>query len=440
VFIPTVRNAYTDVVVGGFWRTGLQVVNLSRDATLRIQIRYVDSAGNTAATQVTPTLGPGESQTYFGASMSAPEGFNGSAIITANGAIGVVANQLTQDTGLTGSFNGVTATGRRVFVPIALRGANATDLNTSLFIQNAGDTQANAVSVRFYRRDQIDPAVTIPLNDPIPPGATRELNQALQQAELDQGFEGSAVVESDQPVAIVVNQSNGRTLMSSTGQPDGFNRLFGPLVMNNNNGFNSTVIVQNTGNAVTSVTVSTFRAGSGERVSQETRTIAPGAATNWTTAQLARTGERFIGSVTVDVASGGSAIGLVNQLNVATNQGSAYALFAGGSATIVAPLVQTANNGFNTGFQVQNVGSRTVDVTVVVTETSGRRIDVPNQVRSIAPGESETWFPITELGTRVIGSATAFAIEGSQLVGVVNQLNQEAGAVDFFSTYETLPR
>ncbi|MBI3966042.1 MAG: hypothetical protein HY329_10445, partial [Chloroflexi bacterium] len=145
------------------------------------------------------------------------------------------------------------------------------------------------------------------------------------------------------------------------------------------------------------------------------------------------------GSAIVEAGAGSGIIGIVNQVNQDTNQASAYSLFATGAAAVVAPLVQTANSGWNSGYQVQNVGTSDATVTMVVTDTAGNVIgSVPNPTRSIPPGKSETWFPITALGTRVVGSALATGSAGAKLVGVVNQLNQESGVVDFFTTYEAI--
>ncbi|MBI3968650.1 MAG: hypothetical protein HY329_23695 [Chloroflexi bacterium] len=148
--------------------------------------------------------------------------------------------------------------------------------------------------------------------------------------------------------------------------------------MSNNGGFSSAVPVQNAGSTATTATTAVVSTAAGAVVTRETRTLGPGAATQWTLRRLLGNDERFVGSATVTV------------MDADTNRNA--------------------------------IGS------------------VSNPTRTVAPGKSETWFPITALGIRAVGSAVAIGSEGARLVGVVNQLNQESGPVDYFTTYEALSR
>ncbi|MBI3968177.1 MAG: hypothetical protein HY329_21275 [Chloroflexi bacterium] len=434
-YVPTVRNGVVDPTFGGTWRTGLQVFNLDKNRTTNVNVRFVRPDGSQAGAAPPVAIASGKSRTFFGDSIGAAEGFNGSAVITADSAVGVIVNQLAQDTGLSGSFNWIAATGTKVFAPIALRSAGGT--STSLHIQNAGTAATSSLEARFFALDQPAPTATVRLSS-LAPGAAVELGQA-SLPDLPSGFQGSAVVESDQPLALVVNQSNGKSLLSSAGQVTGASTLYGPLVLNNNGGFSSSIQVQNAGSGSASVTVKVFDSATGALAGQQSRTLPPGAAANWPLGTLLGREDRFVGSAIVEAGAGSGIIGIVNQVNQDTNQASAYSLFASGAAAVVAPLVQTSNSGWNSGFQVQNVGTSEATVTMMVTDTAGNVIgSVPSPTRTIQPGKSETWFPITALGTRVVGSALATGSAGARLVGVVNQLNQESGAVDFFTTYEAI--
>ncbi|MBI3964057.1 MAG: hypothetical protein HY329_00355, partial [Chloroflexi bacterium] len=327
VYVPTVRNVVPDAVFGGTWRTGLQVLNLSGSKAASVQIRYVRPDGTQAAVVSPVTIAAGKSQTFFGGTIGVDEGFNGAAVVSADGPIAVIANELSQDTGLSASFNGVAQTGRRVSVPIALRGRSG--FNTALYVQNAGTAAATRVEVKYFKLDASSPTASQVITTPLAPGASLELSQAAL-TELGDDFQGSAIVEADQPLAVVVNQSNGRSLLAGTGQAQGAASLSGPLVMNNNGGFGSLLQVQNAGTASTQVTVRVFSSATGAKVGEQTRTLAAGAATAWPiAAPLLPNDERFVGSVTVE-AAGGQLIGVVNQANPGSNQASAYSLFAGG--------------------------------------------------------------------------------------------------------------
>ncbi|MBI3967678.1 MAG: hypothetical protein HY329_18730 [Chloroflexi bacterium] len=438
MYVPVANNAAPDPAFGGVWRTGLQVFNLDASGPANVQIRYVNRDGSVAAVTPTVTVAAGRSQTFFGATSGVPEGFTGSAVVTADRAVTVVVNQLAQEAGMAGSFDAVSSPGPRVSAPVVLRDAN--DVNTVLHVQNAGAATLSQVTVRIYRVDEVAPGATRVIAAPLAPGAAFALPLA-GITELGAGFLGSAVIEATQPLAVVANHSNGQFLQASAGQIAGAARLFGPLVMSNNAGFGSAVQIQNVGTTTTAVTMRVVSSLTGVVYPAQTRTLVPGAATNLRTALLVGSDERFVGSVVVEASGGGQIVGVVHQANGATNQASAYTLFTSGAATITAPLVQTSNSGWSSGFQIQNVGAQAATVTVVVVDAAGHLVGtVTNPTRTLAPGASETWFPITELGTPLVGSATAISPPGSQLVGVVNQLNAEAGPVDFFTTYEALGR
>ncbi|MBI3966505.1 MAG: hypothetical protein HY329_12805, partial [Chloroflexi bacterium] len=290
--------------------------------------------------------------------------------------------------------------------------------------------------------DEAQPVHTREYKARLAPGAAWELPQG-GIPELATNFEGSAVVSADQPVAVVVNHSNRRSLLATVGQTTGAATLNAPLVMTNNGGFSSVVHVENVGETVTNVTITVVDSTTGAVVGTETRTLTPATTTKWGPLPgTERAGNApFVGSATITASTGGLLVGAVEQYNPGTNQSSEYTLFAGGSADVVAPLVQTGNSGWSSGFQVMNVGTTPATVTVRVTSTEGLAVEsVPNPTRTIAPGRSETWFPITAPDVRVVGSAVAEGSAGSQLVGVVNQLNTTATTADLFMTYEALNR
>ncbi|MBI3969034.1 MAG: hypothetical protein HY329_25625, partial [Chloroflexi bacterium] len=434
IYVPIVRNSFADPNLGGTWATGLQVFNLDRSRAVNVNVRLLNRSGAQAGIVGLGAIPGNQSRTLFGTSLSVPDDFTGSAVISGDGPIVVIANQLVQDLGLSASYNGVGAPATKVHVPLVLREVEG--MSTALYVQNTGSTNANQITITVQPLAGGSPVV-MTFSGPHAPGTTLEATkQSL--AQLGNDFQGSAVIESDQPLAVAVNHSNGRSLTASTGQSVGAGTLYGPLVLNNNGGFGSTVAVQNVGSSSTQVTISVRNSLTGTTLPAVQRTLAPGAAANVPMNEIVGT-DRLVGSVTVSAGSGGSIIGLVTQSNPTSNQATAYTLFSAGSATVFAPLVQTANSGWNTGFQVQNVGSGEVTVTVTVKDGAGNNVDlVSRPTRTIAPGASETWFPVTDPFQRVIGSATATGSTGAQLVGIVNQINVEFGAVDFFTTYEAI--
>ncbi|MBI3964058.1 MAG: CAP domain-containing protein [Chloroflexi bacterium] len=446
VWVPNVKNNAPDHTFGGTWRTGLQVLNLTKDRPANVRLRFLSSDGAEVAASAVQVLAAAKAQTFFGAGLGAPEGFGGSVIVDSNTPVAVIANGLSER-GAT-SFAGVPLTQSRTDyeagypygVPIALRNANG--VSSALVLQNASPYLARLVYLRFIRLGETSGPEHI-LPAPLPPGATYELPLAAVPS-LDDGWQGSVAIRADQRLAIVVNQSNGqsnrRSYLAANGWPIqiGASRLYGPLVMNNNGGFSSSIHVQNGTFEAVSVTLKLYSSATGAKVAEQTRRLTTASATAWTVAELLGNDDPFVGSVTVEAGTNEVILGVVNQMNAGANQASAYSMFTRGTATVVAPLVQTANGGWSSGFQVQNVGATAAAVTVAATDTSGNAVTVPNDTRTIPPGKSETWFPLTRAGVPFVGSAVATSPAGSQLVGIVNQLNVDASAVDFFTTYEAL--
>ncbi|MBI3964253.1 MAG: S8 family serine peptidase [Chloroflexi bacterium] len=431
-FVPIVRQDFNDANLGGVWVTGLQVANLDTAQTANVTLQLVESGGRVVTEQST-TIGPTKSTTFFGPSLGAPAGFNGAAVVYSDRPIGLIANQLTSNPGAADSFNGVAAPATTVHVPRLRRNAAAAGATaptrSSLYVQNAGTAPATNVRVSFYRLSET-PVTTATLPT-IPPGASAELSlQSL--SGLPDGFSGTAIVTADQPVAVAVNFVDGRTLVSFTSGAPG-DTLNAPLVMYRNSGFSTETFIQNAGTRAAMVDAFGVDSRTGQRIQWDRLTLMPG------TGRILVIGgdETFVGSVTV-TSSGAPLVGVAMQANQERGQASGYTLFTKGSERVVAPLVQTSNSGWQTGFQVQNIGTTTANVRVAVTDASGSSVSsVPNPSRSLAAGKSETWFPISAIGVRVVGASEVTGPPGSQLIGVVNQLNQTVSG-DQFTTYSAL--
>ncbi|MBI3965358.1 MAG: hypothetical protein HY329_06955, partial [Chloroflexi bacterium] len=432
-FVPLMRQDYDDAVLGGRWTSGVQVANLDTSQTARITLRLVDASGRVASER-TADLQPTKSTTFFGSTLGAPASFNGSAVIYADRTIAVITNQLVSSPGAADSFNGVSAPATTVHVPQVRRSFTASGAssptNTSLYVQNAGSVATSQVRVSFFLTAETPIATaTLPA---IPPGASAEL--ALKNvAGLPDSFSGTAVVMADQPVAVAVNLADGRAVASYSNASPG-SALFAPLVMLRNGDFTSEVYVQNTGTAPTVVSATGIDSRTGQKVTWDPLTLLPG-----TGRTLGVPGDgSFLGAATI-TSSGAPLVGFALQSNTQLGQASGYTLFTRSGARVIAPLVQTSNSGWQTGFQVQNVGSSSASVTVRVTDAAGNEVQsVPNPTRTLVAGGSETWFPISAVGTRIVGAAEAVGSSGSQLIGVVNQLNQDVSG-DQLTTYSAAP-
>lgn len=294
---------------------------------------------------------------------------------------------------------------------------------TGFQVQNLGTTAAN-VTIDLYNRDgtsggaQIaDSILTSKTYFPIPNAAA--------------GFQGSAVVSADQPVAAILNILGTATDKSYyseavTGVSQGSTTVSLPLILRGNSGFNTWFAVQNAGTTAASVTV-TFKAGlAGSNYTAPAVIIEPGASYVFDQrddANASNLGAKFIGSATVTSAQPLAVV--VNQIGTGASKTQlSYSGFASGSPSVVLPLVQQSNGGFFSGISIQNV-SATTTATVTLTygaNTVGTGAAPANQTATLVPGASTSY--IVGDPTRYVGSAVVTTgAADQQVVVVVNQLS-----------------
>lgn len=247
------------------------------------------------------------------------------------------------------------------------------------------------------------------------------------------GFQGSAIVSADQPVAAILNILGNSGVQgapyyseAATGITQGATEVGLPLIQRANSGFSTWFAVQNAGTSPASVTVAFTAGGVGTNFTTPAVTIAPGASAIFDQATQAQLGARFVGSATVTSSQPLAVV--VNQVGTGNlKQLLTYSGFSGGSSSIALPLVQQANGGFSTGISIQNSG----DVAASVTVTYGPNLvaggaALAADTATIQPGASAVFL---KSGTaRYVGSATVTTGASNQeVVVVVNQSSANSG-------------
>jgi len=402
------------------WTAGFQVQNLGT-ATANITITYYDQDGLVAATQV-DTIAPGTSKTYYGATMNVPDPFNGSVVITSDQLVVAIANQLTTDPTMAGSYTGVSAGATEVNLPLVMRENNL--WNTAISVQNAGTADAN-VTLNFYSGATVVDTIT----DTIKLGAAHRYYQSTQ-TNLGAPFVGSAVVTSDEPVVAEVNETNGSILMSYTGFVGaGSTTVNIPLVMSQNNNWWTGVQVQNLGTVPTDITI-TFQPDP----AYTTWTPTPETATNVATgasANLLQKGgqwtQLFVGSAVVTNSANQPMVAIVNELNQVTGQGMSYSGFDPAIATdeISLPLVMSQNNRWWTGVQVQNLGTVPTDITITFQPDPAYTTwtPTPETATNVATGASANLLQTGGQWTQLfVGSAVVTNSAGQPIAAIVNEI------------------
>ncbi|MBI3967948.1 MAG: hypothetical protein HY329_20105 [Chloroflexi bacterium] len=424
----TTANAATLGQSQASWSSGFQVQNLESQVA-NVKVIYFNREGVRVKEQTTQ-IQPFSSFTFFGATMEVDEGFFGSVVIESDRQIAAITNELASNPTLLDSYAGSTNPSNVINLPLVMR--NNGGYSTELFIQNAGQADATDLKIEFFRPGQATPVLTKTKTDgPLKPGASWNVNQATETG-LGDRFVGSAKITAGQTLAAVVNQSNGTVLLSYNGVASGGPSVFAPLVQAQNSGWETGMQVQNIGSSAQTVRL-TVRDGGGNSVRTEEATIPANGSQTWFPIF---TGGRLVGSATIEATggTGGNLVGIVNQVNLNTGQGTTYTGFNAGTNQVFVPLLMTNNSGFYTGLQAQNVGTAAANVTLIVSNSSGQ--EVGRESIQLAAGSSKTWFPVPGTSDGFVGSARITSdTAGAKVVAIVNTITSPQKDGDTSSSY-----
>jgi hypothetical protein len=330
-----------------------------------------------------------------------------------------------------------------VLLPGAVLAADVTTYTSGFQVQNLSGSEAN-VSITFYSRS--DGSVAATQNATIPANGSSTF---FPLSAVSSGFDGSAVIASDQPVAAIVNVLGNGTehAASYDGFSAGATTVSVPLIQKNNYGINSFFNVQNTSTSTdANVTVSypgtactenaVIKPGASYKFDQATNTClpdGPGAASI--------SSDQPVVATVMQVQSNGT----VKAALLAYN-GFATA----GSTSPVMPLVSSGWYGSITGIQIQNTGGSATDVTVSYTPSAGFPGVACNETKTVPAGQSVTFglstgnlLPAACRSSQAgyvafVGSAKVTANSASQnLVAIVNQINSGNAQAAAYSAFDS---
>jgi len=292
-------------------------------------------------------------------------------------------------------------------------------------VQNLSSTAEASIRIYYYNQDGTQPAGT-PVDDTIPAMSSK----TYYPIHAADGFNGSVVVESTEPVVAIANTlgNNPQYMASTESFSGGAQEVNLPLIMRANAGYYTWFSVQNAGSTNATVSVEYVPGSSGSAYTAPDVVILPGASATFDQRDLAALGAKFVGSaiITSDVP----VVATVMQVGETYMNMMGYNGFTEGSTTVSMPLIMSNNNGFYTGYQVQNVGNASTTVTIDYGANLGGTFNPANDTATLAPGESMTFLQNTgQFATETyIGSATITST-GQPVVAIVNQVLMGAVAL-----------
>ncbi|OGO64255.1 MAG: hypothetical protein A2Z45_07005 [Chloroflexi bacterium RBG_19FT_COMBO_55_16] len=337
-------------------------------------------------------------------------------------------------------------------VPGASAGAPAGNWVSGIACQNLSTTDQATITLYFYQEGSSSTAFP-PYTDPnpIPPGGSRNYYTPSSPPGVPEGFLGSVVVASDQPLACNVNTQTTGTgtssdpyrMATSAGFADTQTAptMYAPQVMKNLAGtWSSYIAVQNTSNADVPVTVS-YKDRNGNALSaNETATIK--AQSNKVFYQTDNTNlvNGYVGAATIAADDGVSGLAVTvnfynSGLSSDTAQFQSYNGFGGGANKLFVPRIVRNYYGYNGGLSIQNVGGSNATVTITF-NFAGNSYTYNSP--SIAPGAALALYApnIAELNpvdglnvTQRFGSAVIQASSGDSIVAIVNEDNRGGAGI-----------
>jgi hypothetical protein len=305
--------------------------------------------------------------------------------------------------------------------------ALAADAYSSIQVLNLG-TAAAEINISYY--DQNGALVTLPggLSNPVPDTVAVGESNTYFPVHTADGFNGSVVIESTEPIAVISNILYTSTPMAQSswvGFEQTGTELRFPLIMKGNNSNDTTFNVQNTTSASVQVLIefSPEPGGGYGAIASVTDNIPAWAAHTFDQRTMSQFSgvTKWVGSAKVTVQGAGAIAGVAQQLDSARNTATAYNGFLGGSPTVEAPLIMTANNNMWTSINCQNLGAGNTDVTVAYTPESGYAAKPNDTKTAVVPNGTAVFLNYGT--TKWVGAATITNSASNDLACVINQNN-----------------
>lgn len=262
-------NVLLPAILNSFIKTTINIFNGSSTPTT-VNITYFDgSTGNQVATESRQLAANGSVSIDNSATGSVvPAGFSGSAVVSSKDgvplAVQVVENR--PDINFVASYPGVGVPGVQVFAP-AIYNNSINHFYTGINVVNTSGDQTANVTVTFYKEDGT--AVGSQTIGNIAPHGIAALFQGntdpTKGAVLPVGAVMSAVITSDYPVAVAVNEAGagsggGSVAGSYAGLLTGSSTLNLPVIQANFYGGTSGLVVQNVGSAAVTASIQYYDA------------------------------------------------------------------------------------------------------------------------------------------------------------------------------------
>ncbi|HZU70881.1 MAG TPA: carboxypeptidase regulatory-like domain-containing protein [Ktedonobacteraceae bacterium] len=302
---------------------------------------------------------------------------------------------------------------------ISLLENNVGGYTTTISAQNESTSPIQSGTITVYDQHG-NVVVTKKLNAPLMPNSAWVINAA--KLGLPAGFAGTALLQADQPLAVVSNETspNGPTQsMEGYSALETGSSLYAPLVLNAVNGVTSYLSISNLSpcqQCGTTVTV-TFYNAKGQPLAH-------------TSSQLKPFGQMRVDAGKVGLPKGATVDAIITSnppqalaATIYTLSGQArsftYNALSNGDLSLNDPLVENAVSGQSTSLTLENSATMTDHVTITYRDTSGKTVATQN-VTVVARGSATETAAGAGLPSGFTGSAV---ITSDHRVAVISQVS-----------------
>lgn len=300
-------------------------------------------------------------------------------------------------------------------------------------VQNQSSSPATVTITFYWAENSATPGqVAFTIGPETIPGNGSKTWYLPSIAGFPNGFVGSAVVSSDQPVAAILNttntaagtESSPRRIGAATGVLQGAVTVYAPYVRKNFSGRNSYIAVQNTSAQRATVGITYRDAATGNVVTAgyELAELPPYSTKIFYQDANAGLPNNFNGSA---VITGTQPLAVVvNNANDGTSwtrsQFESYNGMIQGSTKLWVPKITAKFSGYNTGLTIQNVGTAAARMRL---ECTWGTVDSPNPIQ---PGAAWSIY-LPSLFPAASGAGSAIVTSSQPMVGVVSEVKHEKG-------------
>jgi hypothetical protein len=255
---------------------------------------------------------------------------------------------------------------------IVFAGAYETDFITSITYQNIGSSATTSLSIQFFESASDDSPVTITQPNLAAGAGTSIYVGGI--GDIDSGFQGTAVMSADQPLAATLVQVPQSTTVRnrplSNGFSSGTTTSLIATVLKNNYNTHTVFSVQNAGSADTTATI-TFINTSATTIHTINQALKAGAGYHVDAGSLSALGTSFNGSVVITTSPEVPIVSSAMELQYGTGTGaSAFEGLGTGGQKFYLPSALCNSYGSTSYYAVQNT-SLTTDTSVTVTYSPG---------------------------------------------------------------------